>query len=76
MTPDPPIEALARTILRHQLGYNQPAQPPAWMTAAATEIERAMYSISWRTWTDDGFDDEPNITISDLATEINRRTQA
>ena len=40
MTPDPLVEALARTILRHQLGCNQPAEPPAWITAAATEINR------------------------------------
>ncbi len=35
---DPLVEALARTILRHQLGCDQPAEPPAWMVAAATEI--------------------------------------
>ena len=38
MTTDPLVEALAWTILRHQLGCGQPAEPPTWMVAAATEI--------------------------------------
>ncbi len=42
MTLDPLVEALARTILRHQLGCDQPAEPPAWMVAAATEIVDAL----------------------------------
>ena len=42
LTADPLAEAIARTILRHQLGCDQPAQPPAWMVAAATEIVDAL----------------------------------
>lgn len=37
LTADPLAEAIARTILRHQLGCDQPAQPPAWMVAAASK---------------------------------------
>ena len=42
MTPDPLVDAFARTILRHQLGCDQPAEPPAWVVAAATEIVDAL----------------------------------
>lgn len=41
-TADPLAEAIARTILRHQLGCDQPAEPPAWMVAAAAEIVDAI----------------------------------
>ncbi len=43
---DPLVEALARTILRHQLGCNQPAEPPAWITAAATEIAGVIFDYT------------------------------
>ena len=42
LTADPLAEAIARTILRHQLGCDQPAEPPAWMVAAAAEIVDAI----------------------------------
>ena len=65
MTLDPLVEALARTILRHQLGCDQPAEPPAWMVAAASKIASAIlpYLMDYT-------------ERDDLATEINRRTQA
>ena len=58
-------EALARTILRHQLGCDQPAQPPAWMVAAASKNASAILPYLM-----------DHTERDDLATEINRRTQA
>jgi hypothetical protein len=62
---DPLAEAIARTILRHQLGCDQPAQPPAWMVAAANKIASAILPYLM-----------DHTERDDLATEINRRTQA
>ena len=43
MTPAAPlVDAPARCILRHQIGTTEPVQPPAWITAAATEIAAAI----------------------------------
>ena len=64
-TADPLAEAIARTILRHQLGCDQPAQPPAWMVAAASKIASAILPYLM-----------DHTERDDLATEINRRTQA
>ena len=38
----PLAEAIARCITRHQIGSTEPVQPPAWITAAATEITDAI----------------------------------
>lgn len=65
LTADPLVEALARTILRHQLGCDQPAEPPAWMVAAASKIASAILPYLM-----------DHTERDDLATEINRRTQA
>ncbi len=65
LTADPLAEAIARTILRHQLGCDQPAQPPAWMVAAASKIASAILPYLM-----------DHTERDDLATEINRRTQA
>lgn len=48
MTPAAPlVGALARCITRHQIGSTEPVQPPAWITAAATEIADAMHNVGW-----------------------------
>ncbi len=65
MTPDPLVEALDGAILRHQRGCERPAQPPAWMVAAASKIASAILPYLM----------DPT-ERDDLATEINRRTQA
>lgn len=47
--PNPLVDAVARCILRHQIGTTEPVTPAPWMTAAAQEIVDAFGPCSMHT---------------------------
>ena len=75
MTADPLVEALARTILRHQLGCGQPAEPPAWMVAAAIELATALAVSCRKDLSVHNTTTTTRCVCVRLARELNRRHQ-